>query len=138
MTHISINKDDFSKLSISAQTEILNLFKNNSLIDSSEEMDGELTKKQVNEIIKGLSEKSRNVLKAVANLGSNFIAFDDLLVELEADADEIKGVWSGLTTRSRNITHDPDFTLIEWVWQGEECFMKFHPTTYTHIVSYFQ
>lgn len=138
MTHISINKDDFSKLSISAQTEILNLFKNNSLIDSSEEMDGELTKKQVNEIIKGLSEKSRNVLKAVANLGSNFIAFDDLLVELEADADEIKGVWSGLTTRSRNITHDPDFILIEWVWQGEECFMKFHPTTYTHIVSYYQ
>lgn len=138
MTHISINKDDFSKLSISAKTEILNLFKNNSLINSSEEMDGELTKKQVNEIIKGLSEKSRNVLKAVANLGSNFIAFDDLLDELEADADEIKGVWSGLTTRSRNITHDPDFILIEWVWQGEECFMKFHPTTYTHIVSYFQ
>lgn len=138
MTHISINKDDFSKLSISAQTEILNLFKNNSLTDSSEEMNGELTKKQVNEIIKGLSEKSRNVLKAVANLGSNFIAFDDLLVELEADADEIRGVWSGLTTRSRNITHDPEFTLIEWVWQGEECFMKFHPTTYTHIVSYFQ
>lgn len=138
MTYISINKDDFSKLSISAQTEILNLFKNNSLIDSSEEMDGELTKKQVNEIIKGLSEKSRNVLKAVANLGSNFIAFDDLLVELDANADEIKGVWSGLTTRSRNITHDPEFTLIDWVWQGEECFMKFHPTTYTHIVSYFQ
>lgn len=138
MTYIGINKDDFSKLSISAQTEILNLFKNNSLIDSSEEMDGELTKKQVNEIIKGLSEKSRNVLKAVANLGSNFIAFDDLLVELDTDADEIKGVWSGLTTRSRNITHDPEFTLIDWVWQGEECFMKFHPTTYSHIVSYFQ
>lgn len=138
MTYIGINKDDFSKLSISAQTEILNLFKNNSLIDSSAEMDGELTKKQVNEIIKGLSEKSRNVLKAVANLGSNFIAFDDLLVELDTDADEIKGVWSGLTTRSRNITHDPEFTLIDWVWQGEECFMKFHPTTYTHIVSYFQ
>lgn len=145
MTSVSISKEDFVKLSISTRDEIIKLLSNNSTIYLSEdaEGDGELTKKQVNEIIKGLSEKSRGVLKAAASFDNHIIKFDDLLEKLDTDADAIKGVWSGITTRCRNVSNDPSFMLIEWVSEEDEdetvfANMRFHPTTYAHIVSYFK
>lgn len=140
MTNISISKEDFFKLSTASQTEILNLFTTKNIGSDSEECLGELTKIQVNKIIKGLSEKSRDVLKAAASFGNNNILFDDLLDNLGVEADDIKGVWSGITTRCRNVTDDRSFLLIDWVLDEDDQVytMKFHPNTYAHIVSYFQ
>ncbi|MBF7686528.1 hypothetical protein I2F17_11940 [Acinetobacter sp. B10A] len=139
MSNICIEKSDFYKLSIATQNEIISLFKNKATFSEGEYDDqGELTKKQVYEIISGLSEKSRNVLKAIASFHKNNILFDNLLNVLGTNEKEIKGVWSGLTTRSRNITNDPEFLLITWLWNEDICTMKFHPITYKYIVMYFK
>lgn len=141
MSAITISTDDFSKLSIDTQNEIINrLFPSKNNTTQLDDSEGELTKKQVNEIISKLSDKSKGVLRAAASFKSNSINFDELLEKLDTDAEDIKGVWSGLTTRCRNVTGDSEFRLIEWIWNEEEEYhtMKFHPTTYTHITSFFQ
>lgn len=140
MSNIVLSKQDLQKLSVAAQNEIINLFFKMNLQESSEEDFGELTKKQVSDLIFGLSEKSRIVLKAVSEFNGNIINFNDLLTQLEVEEKDIKGVWSGLTTRSRNISNDPEFRLIYWEWSEDKqsYLMKFHPKTYEYIVAYFQ
>lgn len=140
MSNIVLSKQDVQKLSSAAQKEIINLLFKKNGEKTSEEDFGELTKKQVFDLIDGLSEKSRGVLKAVANFEENSIKFNDLLKELDANEKDIKGVWSGITTRSRNISNDSEFYLINWEWSEDQqsYLMKFHPTTYSHIVTYFQ
>lgn len=140
MSDVILSKQDIQKLSVSAQNEIINLLFKTNLQESSEEDFGELTKKQVSDLIDGLSEKSRSVLKAVAEFNENIINFNALLKLLEVEEKDIKGVWSGLTTRSRNISNDSEFYLIYWEWSEDQqsYLMKFHPKTYEYIVAYFQ
>lgn len=139
MSNIVISKEDFSKLSHSVQTEILNLFLKKQIIQQ-DELDGELTKKQVFDLIEGLSDKSKGVLKATVKFENNSINFNELLEELDTTEEDLKGVWSGLTKRTRNVANDSDLHLINWYWNEEDqsYTLTFHPTTYSHIVSYFK
>lgn len=140
MSDVILSKQDIQKLSVSAQKEIINLLFKTNLQEFSEEDFGELTKKQVSDLIDGLSEKSRNVLKAVAEFNEHIINFNALLKLLKVDEKDIKGVWSGLTTRSRNISNDSEFYLIDWEWSEDQqsYLMNFNPKTYQYIVAYFQ
>lgn len=140
MASFVINEKEFRSLSKPTQQEIMKLFFRNDIVLSDDSNDqGELTKKHLNEIITGLSEKSRNVLKAIASFNTNKVLLNDLLAYLEVEYADIKGVWSGITTRSRNVTQDPEFLLFEWVYDDQEDshVLKFHPNTYTHLVNFF-
>lgn len=139
MSMISISSQDFAKLSKTAQIEILNLFKSNRAYDD-EDRDGELTYKQVQEVISRLSEKSRWLLKAVVNFNKSEINLNLLLEELDTDEQDLRGAWSGITNSCRNVSGDPEFLLFSKTWnEDEEAYiLKFHPTTYVHISSFFQ
>lgn len=140
MASILIDEKDFGSLSKPTQQEIMKLFFKNNIVLSDESDDqGELTKKHLNEIVSGLSEKSRNVLKAIASFKTNTVSLDDLLASLKVEYQDIQGVWSGITNRSRNITQDSEFILFQWVHdeQDDSHILKFHPNTYAHLVNFF-
>lgn len=49
------------------------------------------------------------------------------------------GIWAGLTKRSRTVSKDPEFALINWDFnesQGDFV-VKLHPQTYRYIQNYF-
>lgn len=140
MASILIDENDFGSLSKPTQQEIMKLFFKNDIVLSDESDDqGELTKKHLNEIVSGLSDKSRNVLKTIASFKTNTVLLDDLLSSLNVESQDLQGVWSGITNRSRNITQDSEFMLFQWGYneQKDSHTLKFHPNTYAHLVNYF-
>lgn len=138
MSLISISSNDFSKLSKTAQTEILNLFKSNRSYEEADN-DGELRYKEVAEVMSRLSQKSTRVLKKVVSFRNNRINLNDLIDILDEEDKDLKGVWSGITTSCRNVSNDSSFQLFSKTWSEEEdCYyLNFHPTTYAHISSFF-
>ena len=73
---------------------------------------------QATQFVKGLSGKSRNVLKTILEIKGVESGFwmKTLAVVLMVEADSLTGVWSGLTRRSRTVTGDENAYLIDWVW----------------------
>lgn len=140
MTSITISLEKFLGLSKSTQDEILNVFREQLPPINTNTIEGELTRKQVNTLLNGLSEKSKTVLKAIVeNFDSNNIHYEQLLEKLDMVNENLTGVWSGITKRSRNIANDPDFDLIDWNTRDKEgCAIGImHCITFSHIAAYF-
>ena len=140
MTSITISLEKFLGLSKPTQDEILNVFREQLPPINTNTIEGELTRKQVNTLLNGLSEKSKTVLKAIVeNFDSNNIHYEQLLEKLDMVNENLTGVWSGITKRSRNIANDPDFDLIDWNTRDKEgCAIGImHCITFSHIAAYF-
>ncbi len=140
MTSITISLEKFLGLSKPTQDEILNVFREQLPPINTNTIEGELTRKQVNTLLNGLSEKSKTVLKAIVeNFDSNNIHYEQLLEKLDMVNENLTGVWSGITKRSRNIANDPDFDLIDWNTRDKDghAIGIMHCITFSHIAAYF-
>lgn len=143
MTHVSISLEDFKKLSLITQTEVLSLFQPQINSENTEELEGELTRKQVNNLLTGLSDKSKNILRTIIkNFNHDNINYSELLKNLGlTEEDNLTGVWSGITKRSRNVSvaNDPSFNLITWNSNEDNIYVgSIHPTTFKYISEYFK
>ncbi|MCU4385538.1 hypothetical protein [Acinetobacter radioresistens] len=141
MTQLVISLDQFQKLSTSTQAEILNIFQPQINHENVEDVDGELTRRQVSNLLSGLSDKSKNILRTmVRNFSHNDINYRDLLKNLGmTEEDNLTGVWSGITKRSRNVANDPSFDLIDWNSNEDNIAVgSMHPTTFKYISEYFK
>lgn len=141
MTSITISLEKFLGLTKSTQDEILNVFREDMPTINTNTVEGELTRKQVNAFLNGLSEKSKTVLKAIVeNFENNNIHYKQLIKKLDMVDENLTGVWSGITKRSRNIATDPNFDLIDWNTRDKDGFAigMMHPITFSHIAAYFR
>lgn len=121
-----ISRSDFQKMSERTQEEILSAVTGEdsspqSALDYSG-LAADLSSLQATQFVKGLSGKSRNVLKAILEIKGVESGFwmKTLAVTLMVESDSLTGVWSGLTRRSRTVTGDENAYLIDWVWHEEE------------------
>lgn len=141
MTSITISLEKFLGLTKSTQDEILNIFREELQTINTNTVEGELTRKQVNAFLSGLSEKSKTVLKAIVeNFDNNHIHYEQLIKKLDMVDENLTGVWSGITKRSRNIANDQNFDLIDWNTRDKDGFAIgiMHPITFSHIAAYFR
>lgn len=124
----------FGDLTPSAQQEVLSVMGLNGLGQGSSGMpsasaapraaddDGpaELTLAFVRKLTDKLSEKTLNALKVIAQSDTPQFHMKDV-IDATSGADDymgMRGVWSALTRRTRNILDDSDADLIWWV--GEQ------------------
>ncbi len=120
-----ISNTDFLKMSERTQSEILNAVTGRNSQQSTSGYGGDaadLSTLQATQLVKGLSSKTRNVLRTIVELKDVESGFwmAELAKVLECEADSLAGVWSGLTRRTRTITGDENAFLIDWVWHEEE------------------
>ncbi|MDA8501768.1 hypothetical protein NNO02_04810 [Citrobacter sp. Awk 2] len=121
-----ISRSDFQKMSERTQAEILSAVTGEDNSQHSEPdysgLAADLSSLQATQFVKGLSGKSRNVLKAILEIKDVESGFwmKTLAVTLSVEADSLTGVWSGLTRRSRTVTGDANAYLIDWVWREQE------------------
>jgi hypothetical protein len=142
MSYIALSMEDIQSLSSAARREVLNIFGHNDHYDDDDddEAGGELTRKQVVEFLAGLSDKSKNVLRTmVIDFDTNHVAHKDLLDTLDMVGENLTGVWAGITKRSRTVSGDPEFSLIEWTPNddGDDNIGRFNANTYNHLKKIF-
>lgn len=141
MTSLTISLDKFMTLSENAQKEILDLFRNKQKITREEATEGELTRRQVSNLLHGLSDKSKSVLKmTVKEFESDHIDYEQLLEKLDMVGENLTGVWSGITKRCRNVTGDQEFVLIDWAKceDNDNYIGSMHPRTFSLMAEYFK
>ena len=148
MPSIVISSNDFNKLSSSCQQEILQLFKSSSISftekqseinDSEQNLAGELTQKQTDKLMAGVSDKSKSILKKIVEYPHDSVLYQTLMKDLGMQDQSLRGIWAGLTKRARNVSNDTDFCLIYWDYnelQGDYT-VRLHPQTYHYIKNYF-
>ncbi len=76
----------------------------------------ELTVAVVRKIATGLSGKTTSALKVIAQSETSEFHLKDVIEAVEGAEGylDLRGVWSALTRRTRNVTGDPDAELIWW------------------------
>ncbi|WP_426576731.1 hypothetical protein ACP179_20660 [Xenorhabdus stockiae] len=124
MSGIFISSQDWEKLTDRTREELLTLVTNGAREDVSyEEMGGatDLSSLQAANLVRGLGEKSRKVLKAILEVSDVQGRFwcKEAANELGVESESFRGVWSGLTRRLRSITGDDESYLFEWAWDDE-------------------
>lgn len=120
-----VSSTDFLMMSERTQSEILNVTTGRGAQQSSSDYDGaaaDLSTLQATQLVRGLSAKTRNVLKTIVEMNDVESGFwmGQLAKTLKCEADSLSGVWSGLTRRTRTITGDENAFLIDWVWFEEQ------------------
>ncbi|CND92256.1 MULTISPECIES: hypothetical protein [Enterobacterales] len=134
---IFLSREDLMLLSDSAKEEVLALATGESISGVYEELeDGptDLSSLQAERLVRGLSDKSRSVLKAILESEDGEQGFwcKSVAEELGFDVSELSGVWSGLTRRTRTVSDDSDAYLIGWALDEsrDDYYGTLHPTTY--------
>ncbi|EIR7372367.1 hypothetical protein LXH42_004297, partial [Salmonella enterica subsp. enterica serovar Poona] len=131
------SKHDLMLLSDFAREEVLALISGDfatGVYEESEDGPTDLSSLQAEKLVRGLSEKSRSVLKAILESSDGEKGFwcKSIAEELDLEVSELSGVWSGLTRRTRTVSDDSDAYLISWAWDEErdDYYGTLHPTTY--------
>lgn len=137
MSGIFLSRKDLMLLTASAKEEVLMLVSGESahgIYDKPEDGPTDLSSLQAEKLVRGLSDKSRSVLKAILESkdGEHGFWCQSIAEELGFDVSELSGVWSGLTRRTRTVSDDSEAYLIGWAWDEEhnDYYGKMHPTTY--------
>ncbi|WP_432537379.1 hypothetical protein [Pantoea eucalypti] len=137
MSGIFLSLFDLQKLSTGARSEVLALITegvDENIFEENGEGPTDLSSLQAEKLVRGLSNKSRSVLKAILENSdsSNGIWCEDLASELELDVTDLTGVWSGLTRRIRTVSGSSDAYLISWAWDDDrqDYYGKMHTTTF--------
>jgi len=88
--------------------------KSDDIFEENGEGPTDLPSLQAGRLVRGLSGKSRSVLKAILEHSDSSNGFwcEDLASELRVDISDLTGVWSWLTRRIRTVTGSPDAYLI--------------------------
>lgn len=86
----------------------------------------ELSPGQVKAFLEGCSEKTKLALETIARGRSRQFKLNDVAKALKVEPVALKGVWGGLTRRTKTITGDASAYLIDWIedekldqWIGE-------------------
>lgn len=74
----------------------------------------EFSPSQAREFYAGCNEKTRKAIEVIARSDDRHFQLADVAEAVGVTAPELKGVWSGLTRRSRTVTGDNDAYLIDW------------------------
>ena len=74
----------------------------------------ELSPGQAREFYAGCNDKTRKAIEIIARSSDRFFQLADVAKAVGVAAHELKGVWSGLTRRTRTITGDHEAYLIDW------------------------
>lgn len=137
MSGIFLSLADLQKLSSGARSEVMAVITegiDENIFEENGEGPTDLSSLQAEKLVRGLSSKSRSVLKAILENSDSSNGFwcEELASELEVDVTELTGVWSGLTRRIRTVTGSPDAYLISWAWDDEkqDYYGKMHTTTF--------
>jgi len=137
MSGIFLSLTDLQKLSTNARSEVLSLIAdglNDDIFEGNGEGPTDLSSLQAEKLVRGLSGKSRSVLRAILENSDSSNGFwcEELASELELDVGDLTGVWSGLTRRIRTVTGAPDAYLIAWAWDDErqDYYGKMHTATF--------
>ena len=69
--------------------------------------------------LQGCSDRTGEVLEKIVKLGDTF-SLRELERRCGAEPGALRGVWTGLTKRTRTITGDPDAVLIDWSGPDDE------------------
>ncbi|MDE9543844.1 hypothetical protein [Xenorhabdus bovienii] len=126
MSGIFISTVDFSKLSKSAKDEILALVTKGhdgeNLTYEEDDQPIDLSSAQAIKVVRGLSDKSRLVLKTILEIDETGDGFwvNDVADKLGIEVSELTGVWSGLTRRIRTVTGEPEAYLFNWAWDEDK------------------
>lgn len=145
MTSITLSLEIISTLSLPTRTEILNVFQQQNIKDNSDPLENDiepskedLTQEQVNKLIRGLSKKSRRVLRTISEEYENDnINEKELLVKLDMVGKPLSGVWSGITGRARFLNKNNKYQLIKWKRTSGGRIGFIDPTTFGYISTYF-
>lgn len=137
MSGIFLSLADLQKLSSGARSEVMAVITegiDEDIFEENDEGPTDLSSLQAEKLVRGLSSKSRSVLKAILENSNSSNGFwcEELASELKVDVTELTGVWSGLTRRIRTVTGSPDAYLISWAWDDEkqDYYGKMHTTTF--------
>jgi len=139
MSGIFISFLDLKKFSSGTRKEILALVTEDrveDIFEESSEGPTDLSSLQAEKLVRGLSSKSRTVLKAILENGDTLNGFwcEELASELKIEVTDLTGVWSGLTRRIRTVTGSPEAYLISWAWDDErqDYYGKMHTATFNN------
>lgn len=85
-----------------------------------------LTARQARTLLDGCSPKIQRALRFIVRQGLRGFEIADLADELGVDLEtsDLRGVWAGITKRTRTVTGDSEIYLIHWVghdsgWRGQ-------------------
>lgn len=79
----------------------------------------ELSPSQAREFYDGCGAKIQKALETIAAGSSRHFQLADIAKVLGVRANELRGVWGGITRRTKTITGDDEGYLIDWVVAGE-------------------
>ena len=134
---IFLSREDLMLLSDQAKEEVLALATGDSVssvYEESEDGPTDLSSLQAERLVRGLSDKSRSVLKVILESEDGERGFwcKSIAKELGLDVSELSGVWSGLTRRTRTVSDDSEAYLIGWAWDDDrdDYYGSLHSTTY--------
>ncbi|NCF03864.1 hypothetical protein [Kosakonia sp. MH5] len=149
MSGLYISNDDLKKLSKDTIQELLGICANGvSYLDDEFADDDtgnavDLSSGQAIELVKGLSDKSRTALMRAIELiedcgdgEKSGVWAEDIANAMHIEVDELRGVWSGLTRRTRRVTNDKAAKLFHWLpwdYDREDYFGRLHPTTILNL-----
>lgn len=120
MPHIILTEEDLASFTKTTRSEIAAFVQNQLFMDEEvESTDGQaidLSSSQVSELINKISKKSLSVLRAMVKEGEDGFYYDDIAEAIGEEEDDLRGVFSGLTRRVRNVTGEPKAELFDkWV-----------------------
>lgn len=79
----------------------------------------ELSPSQAREFYDGCGAKIQKAIETIATGSSRHFQLADIAKVLGVRANELRGVWGGMTRRTKTITGDDEGYLIDWVRSGE-------------------
>lgn len=120
MPNIILSEEDLASFTKTTRNEIAAFIHNQLFQDEEiENSDGvaiDLSSSQASELINKISKKSLSVLRAMLNEGEDGFYFDDIAEAIGENEDDLRGVFSGLTRRVRNVTGQSKAELFDkWV-----------------------
>jgi hypothetical protein len=135
----------FAGLSASTQAEILSCLASLSsptraaVVASagSDEEDGpaDLSENQARKLVEGCSQKTITAIRVIANAPLSGFRMRDVgeALGIDLEKSDIRGVWSAITRRTRNVLGDPDADLIWWDKLADEWVGWVSPTTHRSL-----
>ncbi|HHY2939354.1 TPA: hypothetical protein ACV5RJ_003659 [Enterobacter roggenkampii] len=117
MPNIILSEEDLASFTKTTRNEIAAFIHSQLFQDEEiENNDGvaiDLSSSQASELINKISKKSLAVIRAMLNEGEDGFYFDDIAEAIGEDEDDLRGVFSGLTRRVRNVTGQPKAELFD-------------------------
>ena len=83
-------------------------------VDVEDEHFAELSPGQARDFYAGCGAKTRKALEVISDSGDRHFQVADVAKAIGVRANELAGVWGGLTRRLKTITGDADAYLIDW------------------------